>query len=210
MRGNEHEKAKGHTPPNAKQITKLEAAIRQLRAAILLYFSNGDEVAIHTLAFAAHEILRQLAKAKGIQVGLDGETIEKMGKGISAPEAHAFLGLSAGFFKHAGRDSSEVLMFQPEVNEHFLFEAVCLHVELTGEYREEFECFRFAAMLRNPNLVNKDAMSPEQHAGWIRATRDVKQKNITPRDLLPHVRRLAREFVAARNRRTTTSHSADA
>src|SRR5438045_7911123 len=81
MRGEEHEKAKRHRPPGAKRITKLEAAVRQLRAAILLYFSNGDEVAIHTLAFAAHEILRQLAKARGIQVGLDGETIEKIGKG---------------------------------------------------------------------------------------------------------------------------------
>jgi hypothetical protein len=174
MRGEEHEKAKRHTPPGAKRITKIEAAVRQLRTAILLYFSNADEVAIHTLAFAAHEILRQLAKARGIQVGLDSESIEKIGKGISAREARAFLGVSASFFKHSGRNSYDVLMFQPEVNEQFLFEAVCLHVELTGEYHEEFECLRFAAMLRNPHLVNKDAMSPEEHASWIRAARDIK------------------------------------
>jgi hypothetical protein len=117
MRGEEHEKAKRHTPPGAKRITKIEAAVRQLRTAILLYFSNADEVAIHTLAFAAHEILRQLAKARGIQVGLDSESIEKIGKGISAREARAFLGVSASFFKHSGRNSYDVLMFQPEVNE---------------------------------------------------------------------------------------------
>lgn len=196
MRGDEQEKAKRHIPPNAKQITKLEAAVRQLRAAILLYFSNGDEVAIHTLAFAAHEILRQLARAKGIQVGLDGDTIGMLGKGISAREGRALLGVSAGFFKHAGRDSDEVLMFQPEVNEHFLFEAVCLHVDLTGEYHEEFECLRFAAMLRNPNLVNKDAMSSEEYAGWTRAAEEIKRKRTTPREMLPHVRNLARKFLA--------------
>ena len=87
---------------------------------------------------------------------------------------------------------------------------MCLHVELTGEYHEEFECLRFAAMLRNPHLVNKDAMSPEEHASWIRAARDIKQKSITPREMLPHVRRLAREFVAAKKTKATTSQSAEA
>jgi hypothetical protein len=198
MRGDEHEKAKQHIPPNAVSITKLEAAFRQLRAAILLYFSNGDEVAIHTLAYASHEILAQLAKAKGIRAGLDGESVQMLGKSITAREARAFLGLSAGFFKHAGRDADAVHMFQPEVNEHFLNEAVCLHVELTGEYHEEFECLRFAVMVRNPDLVNKDAMSPEEHAIWTRRAEDIKQRKITPRDMLPHVRKLARKFLAAK------------
>jgi hypothetical protein len=198
MRGDEHEKAKHHVPPNAVPITKLEAASRQLRAAILLYFSNGDEVAIHTLAYASHEILTQLAKPKGIRAGLDGESVQMLGKGITAREARAFLGLSAGFFKHAGRDANATHMFQPEVNEHFLNEAVCLHVELTGEYHEEFECLRFAAMIRNPDLVNRDVMPPEEYEVWVRRAEDIKQRKISPRDLLPHVQKLAKKFIAAK------------
>jgi hypothetical protein len=38
-------------------ITKLEAARRQLRVAISLWFQDGDEVSIHTLACTAHEII---------------------------------------------------------------------------------------------------------------------------------------------------------
>jgi len=198
MRGNEHEKAKRHVPPNAVAISKIEAAFRQLKTAILLYFSNGDEVAIHTLAYASHEILHQLAKAKGIKGGFDAKNIEKLGKGIPAREAQAFLGVSAGFFKHAGRDANDVHHFPPEVNEHFLNEAVTLHVELTGEYHEEFECLRFAVMLRNPHLVNKDAMPPEEYAKWVRRAEDIKQRKITPRDMFPIVRKLAVEYLAAK------------
>jgi hypothetical protein len=44
------------------EISKLDAAKRQLKTAINLYFSYGDPVSIHTLASAAREILYDLNK----------------------------------------------------------------------------------------------------------------------------------------------------
>lgn len=38
-------------------ITKLDAARRQIDAAIHLYFEEGDEIAVHTLVCAAHILI---------------------------------------------------------------------------------------------------------------------------------------------------------
>ena len=45
-------------------VTKLDAARRQLRTAIRLWFNDGDLVAIHTLAFAAYEIIHVVSKKR--------------------------------------------------------------------------------------------------------------------------------------------------
>ena len=46
-------------------VSKLEAARRQLETAVRLYFASQDDVAIHTLAAAAHQVLADLKKAQG-------------------------------------------------------------------------------------------------------------------------------------------------
>lgn len=46
------------------QLTKLEAARRQVEQALDLFFSDGDPVAIHTLLFASVEILDGLYKRR--------------------------------------------------------------------------------------------------------------------------------------------------
>lgn len=44
------------------QITKLDAARRQLRAAVRLLFDGGDPVAVHTLVGAASVIISDLVE----------------------------------------------------------------------------------------------------------------------------------------------------
>ncbi len=46
-------------------INKLEAARRQLDAAIRMMFANEDELAIHTIAAAAYRILRDVLEKRG-------------------------------------------------------------------------------------------------------------------------------------------------
>jgi hypothetical protein len=48
----------------SETVTVLEAAERQLRTAIRLFFERRDMIAIHTLATAAQEILRRLGKRR--------------------------------------------------------------------------------------------------------------------------------------------------
>jgi|SRR5262245_17118094 len=47
-------------------ITKLEAAERQFCQAVKLHFGGGDPVSAHTLAAASCEVLRDLAKHRGV------------------------------------------------------------------------------------------------------------------------------------------------
>jgi hypothetical protein len=44
------------------RLTKLDVARRQLQTAITLWFTDGDPVSIHTLAFAAYEIIHVISK----------------------------------------------------------------------------------------------------------------------------------------------------
>jgi len=50
-----------------ERLTKLQAAKRQLRVAIRLYFERRDLVAVHALAAAAQEILCDLGRPRGIK-----------------------------------------------------------------------------------------------------------------------------------------------
>jgi hypothetical protein len=45
-------------------ITKLDAARRHLATAIRLWFQNEDVVSIHTLAFAAYEVIHVISKKR--------------------------------------------------------------------------------------------------------------------------------------------------
>jgi hypothetical protein len=80
-------------------ITKLDAVSRQMDAAISLYFDEGDEVSIHTLVGAAHNLLADLSSAANqktvIQKYIRPEKIGGFEKAIRAPQ---------NFLKHADRD----------------------------------------------------------------------------------------------------------
>ena len=52
-------------------VTKLEAARRQLDAAILMYFREDDELAVHSVANAALGIMQELVKKRGRDVFTD-------------------------------------------------------------------------------------------------------------------------------------------
>src|ERR1700730_14381745 len=49
------------------KITKLDAARRQLRIPIRLWFDDDDPIAIHTLTAAAHDIIHTLFRRKGLK-----------------------------------------------------------------------------------------------------------------------------------------------
>lgn len=53
------------SPNSTIQISKLAAAQRQLDAAIRMFFQREDELAIHTVAAAAFQILRDIVKQRG-------------------------------------------------------------------------------------------------------------------------------------------------
>lgn len=114
------------------QITKLDAAQRQLRTAVRLWFHDGDPVSIHTLLAAAHEIIHRLYRNKGlVNLMFDSDMIKDEHRGDFARVMKA----APNFFKHANNNSDQTLSFNPEINDLlpiFLIQALCDMGEHTG------------------------------------------------------------------------------
>ncbi|MCX6856156.1 MAG: hypothetical protein NTV80_14765 [Verrucomicrobia bacterium] len=98
-------------------ITKLDGALRQLRVAISLWFQGGDDVAVHTLACASHQIIHDINVARGGQDLLFDSLIFR---DEYRKEANQWLRADMNFFKHADKDPEGIIEFSPMKTELFL------------------------------------------------------------------------------------------
>jgi len=105
------------------RLTKLDAIRAQLDAAIELFFTSDNVVATHTLAAAAYNTFKDIAKREGAQHpfikteylhSLPDEEQDRMHKFLYEPE---------NFFKHADRDPTGEILFNPELTELLLIDA---------------------------------------------------------------------------------------
>ena len=136
-----------------QKIDKIRVAESQLRVAIRLFFEDGDDVAVHTLARAAHEILDQLCAHKGLERGVVQEGL----KNYIKPEHHKTVidavNKAKNFFKHADKDPSEILTWDPSASEYFIWDATALHRRLTGGIgRDEIPTFSLWFRIQHPEL----------------------------------------------------------
>jgi hypothetical protein len=133
------------------RISKLEAARRQLRTAITLWFTGGDPVAIHTLAFAAYEILHAISEKRDpnrVDLIFDSAWI----KDEHRRDWNQVIRKDANFFKHADRDGDSVIEFKPQSSDIFMLFA-SLARELCGETASNEErIFGWWLRLNRPDL----------------------------------------------------------
>ncbi len=132
-------------------VTKLEAAERQLRVAIRMFFECKDMIAVHVLAVGAQEIFSKLGKKHGFK-GM-WESIDSL-----PPENKKVLvdhlRKAQNFFKHASRDPEEKLDFDYEDTRFVLFDGVGLCHALIGRFSPEMTMYlgwfasKYPAMLR--------------------------------------------------------------
>jgi hypothetical protein len=100
------------------RIGKVDAARRQLRTAITLWFNDGDPVSVHTLAFAAYEVIHAISEKRDPyrrDLLFDSFNI----KDEYRREWNAHIRSNANFFKHADRDGEAVIDFKPSISELF-------------------------------------------------------------------------------------------
>lgn len=99
------------------QISKLEAATRQLDTAISLWFSNGDIVSIHTLACSAYQIIHDINKKKGYRDLLYDSVVFK------DEYRRKMINILKGdynYFKHAESDPDRIIEFDGSNTEVFI------------------------------------------------------------------------------------------
>jgi hypothetical protein len=141
------------TTPATLKVSKTDAAKRQLEAAIRLWFFDGDPVSIHTLAAAAHQLVHDLGKARGMGTILrDLPDVRPEFK----KEMRAAIASDENFFKHADRDPEALLDFKPVTTTYMLGDAVFTYEALTSERPPVLRAFQMWMMIQNPELIKKE------------------------------------------------------
>lgn len=141
--------------------TKLDAALRQLETAIILWFNEADALSIHTLVSAAYQLLYDLNKHyNGPPMVPDSELI----KPERRKEVRAALKKWANFLKHADNDPSETIFFNPDSNKFLLLEAAHQYLILTKEARPILHCFRIWFASAHPDLFESEFIDRVQKA----------------------------------------------
>lgn len=136
-------------------VTQLDAAHRQLTTAIELWIDDSDPVPIHTLAFAAYQLIHDINRQrKGQPLLLDSPLIK--------PERRQeFVNMAKGdanFFKHADdrgkkKNALTSIDFNPSVNESY-FEFAIIGLKGMGEHLTPHEiAFDAWSGIRRPELL---------------------------------------------------------
>ncbi len=138
-------------PTSEKEnITKIDAAKRQMNEAIRLFFERRDSISIHTLAAAAAQILADLCKAKGVFSPLRGADLirkERRKEWLRALKA------SENFFKHARRDPDAMHEFNMGLTEGILFDAAQMYGALTGRHTYAAGVFQLWLFVKDPEIL---------------------------------------------------------
>ena len=94
-------------------VTKLEAATRQLRTAVRLFFEEADCLSVHSLAAAVHAVLRDLSAHAGSK------------SMVKPPGYDKRINFAENFLKHANEDPSGKMYIDPlpELTQMLLFDA---------------------------------------------------------------------------------------
>lgn len=181
------------------RVDKIDAARRQLEVASELYFADGDILAVHTLAAAGHEILRDLNKRR---MALVGEPPAPPFYNISVkdiPSALAKLGIgkaespkllvdacneAENFLKHADRDWGATLEIRPEWTQLLLLDACRLYAFLTGTSTEPLTAYFAWCQLQHPDELDAPGQPPELVAEILaslaRRFSSSRRRNSTP------------------------------
>lgn len=155
-----HEEARMMPEPHFETISKLDAARRQLRTSIRLFFADEEAISVHTIVAAAHGILRDLRGEFAIKIA---EGTELHGKGslikdnpLVRPEKKHMvergLNKAQNFFKHADNDPSGELHFNAELTELLLFDACLMYQSIAGRHLREGQLFMIWYMVKYPEI----------------------------------------------------------
>ena len=151
---------------NEEGITKIEAARRLVHAAIAMLFRNDDPLAVHTVAMAAHGVLRDLAKRRNLEHDIDS----LVGRGGEREFWRAFKH-GANFLKHADWDADDILTPMPDgANEAILVIACDYYRRLGNQYTIEMGVLLAWHTSLHPDRLSKDA--DPKIAAFVNLTRN--------------------------------------
>jgi hypothetical protein len=144
------------------RVSKIDAARRQLDGAIQLWFAEGDPVAVHSLACAAHQIVQDINEQRGNRNAHLAENMKAVIKPEHLDEAVALLRKPVNFFKHANRDPYGILEFAPITTLLFVMLAI-VGIEELGERKSDSQsAFLSWLMIHKPTWFKTDVQIGNQ------------------------------------------------
>jgi hypothetical protein len=138
-----------------EKLTKLEAARREINAAIRMYFNSEDPVAVHAVVAGGTQIISDLGKRKGLQLGIESgvkhirpERQKEFREMMREPQNH---------IKHADHEGDEdkILEYRPATIEFYLYLGAGGYQEYTGMDTPETRVFMWWFAACNPDLLNE-------------------------------------------------------
>jgi hypothetical protein len=169
--------------PKWIRVTKLAAAKRQVRQAIELWFANGDPVSIHTLLYAAVEIIHHLhGRVTGKPLFFGNEAMQN-----AKPETVRLVRDWPNFFKHGRRDADKVLYFNANAN-LILFSASVAGLTALGEGEDRLiKAFTLYCLIHHPEMFTKEVWYKHHEAALA-----VLDFEVVPKKQFLHKLRVAR------------------
>jgi hypothetical protein len=163
------------------QVSRLDAALRQLDTALTLWFLNGDPISTHTLACAAHQLLHDMNRdAKGPELLFDSSLIDESAR----KQVIAILKAEMNYFKHGDGRRSKGNRVAPSIQLHaestflFLVAAGSAALRLSGAPPTDGQAaFIIWLQLHRPNLIEPDQVDkfknsiPVEKIAYLRSLR---------------------------------------
>lgn len=127
------------------QVAKLDAASRQLDAAISLLFGEADPIVVHTLATAASNIFSDVLDKKS--AGPSWREKLRIDHGLSHAAVRDLMHKTWNFLKHGDRDPKGVLEFDERESEYLIFFATleCGEIQSTSIQMQTFQLWFLAS-----------------------------------------------------------------
>jgi hypothetical protein len=123
-------------------VSKFDAIRAQLDAAIEMYFLSENAIATHTLAAAAYNALRDIAKRQGVpHPFIKTDYIDSLPESRRAAVIKT-LNEPENFFKHADRDPHATISFDSELTELLLIDAVAYFRETDEPKPRYYDVFK--------------------------------------------------------------------
>ncbi|MDH4449104.1 MAG: hypothetical protein QE265_00750 [Rhodoferax sp.] len=133
---------------------KPDAAVRQLDVAIGALFTDGDPLAIRTLAGAAYGIFADLAEHQ--KQGSSWRTKLFEDSGVSKDEGRRILHAAQNYLKHADWDPHSLLEFDEEENDHLIFMASAECGDLGHPLSFSMQAFQVWYLAMYPEKIGLD------------------------------------------------------
>ena len=151
------------------QVTKIEAARRQIDEAIRLLFENRDPVAVHTLTMASQRIIRDLCEETG--AGGLWQAFKDVIKPGMEKEFWAESNRFGNFFKHADWDPHETSdTFTEEINDCMLFTTCMFYKELGHSLTNPMKVLGAWYMFNHPKILRNTTI--RKYAAFVSADTD--------------------------------------